>query len=187
MRVGRGSRRCPWYTGGAERLPRMPRDLHRGAAHTLILKHPRPSLQADSYPRATGLGGSPECPLLLSSHFRPLSPLACHPAPSLPRRRAQSFSPRLLPARCKQQGVGVQSQRKPLFIKLPAPSSTLEAGAWALAPTPVWVTSGPGPTRRSEATGLKSLHAGALQALARSGARAPPSQRTRSGSFQMFR
>lgn len=68
---------------GSKALPSMSRDLYRGAAHTLILT-PRP-LTADSYPRALALGGSLTCPLLLGSHFGPLSPLACHPAPFLPR------------------------------------------------------------------------------------------------------
>lgn len=44
------------------------------------------------------------------------------------------------PCKMAASRVGVHSQRKPLFIKLPAPSSTRESGAWALAPTPVWAT-----------------------------------------------
>lgn len=84
--------------------------------------------------------------------------------------------------------MGVQSQRKPLFIKLPAPSSTLEAGAWALAPTPVWATHW---ACSHQATlghrAQASPHTPGSAGLARSGARAPQLQETgRSGSYQMW-
>lgn len=142
--------------------------------NTLLL-----SLLADSCPEADWPQEGPLSVLSCPGHISSPSLLAAtllhlcqEDGPSASEADACRVQ-RLLPARWQQQGVGVQSQRKPLFIKLPAPSSTLEAGAWALDPTLVWGPSGPAPTRQSEATGSKPPHTPGSAGTARSGARAP--------------
>lgn len=120
-------------------------DLHRGAAHKLMLEHPSHASTLTSSPGQTGLGQVPgvssptqftfQVPLLWPATL----PHSCPgEGPSASETNACSLS--LLPARWQQQGGGRAQPEKASIYKLPAPSSTLEAGAWALAPTLVWVT-----------------------------------------------
>lgn len=104
------------------------------------------------------------CQALLSS--------GCHPAPSLPRGRAQASE--AAPCKMAAAGGGRAGPEKASIYK--APSSLLHSGGGGLGagshssmgepvglPTP----------RRKEATGTKLPHTPGSAGLARSGARAP--------------